>query len=156
MISVRRLRATLMFAVLSAIGWLIVGTIMTIGISLVYGIPVTTIDTIRSAIFFVVFGLAAGAVWSVALAMLPRKRDDSVTASAAGFAGALGGLIIGIGLFGATGTISATSVFNLLKPLGFIASIGAVVGVLIQQTANRGRLPAPVDPPAIEGHTTHG
>ncbi len=152
MVSVRRLRATLLFAILSAVVWGIIGTSIATGFELLSDITVTIERALQSATIFAVLGFIAGISWSVAVAMLPRKRDNAVTPLAATCAGTLGGVFVSLGGFTAMGDIAQAGLLALATPIAITGAIGAVAGLLIQQVASRGALtPSDQRRAAIEG-----
>jgi hypothetical protein len=139
LISLRRLRAVLLLSLVSAIGWGVVGTIIVIGVQFAIGLSVR-MSTLTGAFgVFAFFGVIAGALYAVALAMLPGRDGQGVLA---GWRGALYGLLSGAGVY------AGLAASNLLEgaPLwlaGVFTFIGAATGLSIQRVAQRGALPAP-------------
>ena len=143
MIAMRRLRAVLLFAMLSAIGWAIVGTLIVVGVKIVARSQLAPQALFNGMKVLAAFGFAAGTTWAITLAVLPRRADQSVTAPSAALAGALGGLLVLIGTMIATGSFSVPMLWINLIALSVAAAIGATVGLSIQRVAARGQLPAP-------------
>ncbi len=135
MISIRRLRAVLVFATLSSVGWAIIGSIVGLGFSVLNETSITVTSLLVPAAIFAAIGFAAGTAWSVAVAVLPRKDDRALTPVVAALAGAVAGMLVMTGLFVSTGFPA-----DLVFPFAMTAGIGGAVGLLIQRTASRGRL----------------
>jgi hypothetical protein len=149
MVSMRRLRAVLLLAIVSAIGWGIVGTIIVLGVELAYGIPIRFPAILEPSGFFAAFGLVAGALYAVAIAMVP-KRDGQTGLSAvrAGLAGLVGGLAVYFGFFGIEAAMMGESMGGMALMVGGVFGlVGAGTGVAIQRVAQRGALPASTDAP---------
>jgi hypothetical protein len=145
MISLRRLRAVLLLAIVSAIGWGIVGLLIAVGGNLLGGIGIRLGALVSVFGMFALFGFVAGAIYAVAIAMLPQREGQSgLSALRAGLMGVIGGLAVFLGLQvalveGFSGTsLAVWAVFGL---------IGGATGVAIQRVAQRGALPASTDAP---------
>ena len=150
MISTRRLRAVLVFALVSAVAWAILGTIIGNAYGYVMGHGIAVAGFGRSQLILGAFGFAAGTTWAVTVALLPRKNDQ-VTPAAATLAGALGGILVTIGVFLFRDPSVWLRLSSLLVPITVVGAIGATVGLLIQRTAARGQLPGPApEQPALE------
>ena len=157
MISGRRLRAVLVFATVSAVAWAVLGTIVTNAYLFVTGRGIFLGPLGVTQLILAAFGFAAGTTWAVAVAVLPRRDGGILRPEIAALAGALGGLLVAMGIFVASGALMRRGLIPLLTPLAMMGVVGGTAGLLIQQVARRGSLPpAPVDPPAIEGPATHG
>ena len=151
MISVRRLRAVLVFATISSIAWTIIGTILINGYLLIVGHWLALASFGRSQLVLAALGFAVGVAWAMTVAGSPRDADGKVKPTTAAAAGALGGALVALGISIAMGGWLPQPLAALLWPMGIMAAIGGTVGLLIQQVARRGALPpAPAEPPAIE------
>ena len=149
MVSLRRLRAVLLLSIVSAIGWGVVGTILALGLGLAYGIPLGMSTLLGPAGFFAAFGLIAGALYAVAIAMLPQRGGQtSLSAVRAGLMGLLGGMAVYFGFFGIEAALLGEWMSGMaIMGGGVFGVIGGATGIAIQRVAQRGALPPASDTP---------
>lgn len=146
MISVRRLRAVLLFATVSAVLWGVVGTAIGVGFALKLGQPLGNISFWSPFIIFAYCGFTAGALYAVGIAMVPLRRDQQgLSALRSSIFGAVAGVLVFLAIALGVGEFNA-----LLTPTVIFGSIGAAAGVAIQRTAARGRLSAGADAAGTE------
>jgi hypothetical protein len=149
MVSIRRLRAVLVFALVSGLAWAIVGTFIFAGVRLLNGDIPTVQDLWGPARYSALFGVSAGTTWAVVLGLLPRKEGGSVSPLQASLVGMAGGMLVFVGWM--AGMMSVSAVAGELLGLAVMGMIGAAVGVSIQRIAARGELAASSKPPLIRG-----
>lgn len=145
-VSIRRLRAVLLFSTVSAIVWGTASLFVSLYFGLKYGQPVGSIAFWSPFMVFASCGLVAGAIYSVGIAMVPLRDDQKglSTARSGAFgsiAGALVFLAVQLGLVG----LGREGIAGIVTPTVIFGAIGAVTGVAIQRVALRGALPAPGD-----------
>lgn len=143
MVSLRRLRAVLLLSIVSAIGWGVAGTMIFLGLQVAYGRSIRPIVLSGAFGVFAFFGLIAGALYAVALAMVPAREG------AGSFSGWRATLF---GLLGGTGVYLGLVVTQLLEGappwlMAIFGVIGGATGFAIQRVAQRGALPAGSDAP---------
>ncbi len=143
MVSLRRLRAVLLLSTVSAIAWGVVGTVIALGLGLAFGIPLRISTILGPSGFFAAFGLIAGALYAVAIAMLPQREGHTgLSAVRAGMMGLVGGMAVYFGFFG----IEAAMLGEWLSGMAILGGavfglIGGATGIAIQRVAQRGALP---------------
>lgn len=154
MVSLRRLRAVLMLALVSAVGWGVVGTVIALGFQIALGVPIDRLLVSMWEPFgvFASFGLVAGAIYSVAIAMLPQREGQTrLSAVRAGLMGLFGGLAVFFGFFGIEAAMMGEQVMSPTLMVGgaVFGLIGGATGVAIQRVARRGALSATDDSPEV-------
>jgi hypothetical protein len=149
MVSLRRLRAVLQLSLVSAIAWGVVGALLSIGFLLAYGIPLRMSNILGPFGFFAAFGLVAGALYSVAIAMVPTREGKSgLGAIRAALMGLVGGLAVYFGFFGIEAAMVGEPMSAMAVAGGAVFGlIGGGTGVAIQRVAQRGTLPPASDTP---------
>ena len=149
LVSMRRLRAVLLLSIVSAIGWGVVGTIIALGFALADGIPLQITNVLGPSGFFAAFGLIAGALYAVAIAMLPQRDGQTgLSAVRAGLMGLLGGLVVYFGFFGIEAAMMGEWMSGMAIMWGAaFGLIGGATGIAIQRVATRGALPPASDAP---------
>lgn len=145
MVSLRRLRAVLLLAVVSALAWGLIGALVAIGGGLIGGRLPSAQTLYMPFLIFGFFGLLAGAIYAVALAMLPhRDGSTGVSAIRAGLMGIIGGLAVFLGL--QVALIEGISRASL-QMWAVFGLVGGATGLAIQRVAQRGGLPPSADAP---------
>ncbi|MES2304613.1 MAG: hypothetical protein V4558_03860 [Gemmatimonadota bacterium] len=147
MISFRRLRAVFVFSAISALVWVIGSVLISIVFALKAGRSLSAISLVTAAIVFAFCGFVAGAVYSVGIAMAPRKdSQDGLSVLRSVIFGAVGGGFVFLAISLGLGEINTT---RLLTPLLVFSAIGGVTGIAIQRVARRGALPEGAPEPRL-------
>jgi hypothetical protein len=142
MISLHRIRAVLMLALVSAVAWGVVAIGIGLVAKLIAGGPIPWSGLGVPFLVFAFFGFIAGAVYAVAIGLIPRRTDDGeLSANRAGLYGALGGALMWAGLhFIAFPYFSVQQPGSAWIPTVMFATMGGLTGLAIGAAAKHGAL----------------
>ncbi|MEO7158209.1 MAG: hypothetical protein ABI039_11635 [Vicinamibacterales bacterium] len=141
MISFRRLRAVLVFGLVSAVAWALLGTMARLLVTLFRGRSLSLEGLASSLPAFGFIGFIAGVTYAISISVSESRRETGrLTALRSGAVGAVGGAVVFIAL-NLWFVLTEGSTASILFPTMIFAALGGVTGVLIQRSANRGVLP---------------